>query len=281
LSAVSPALAAAAAEYLFVTPMRANSPMREAGWAATAERLTLPSPHGELSAWVWGRGPRTVLLVHGWSGRGLQLGAFAAPLVLNGYRVVTFDAPAHGVSPGGRSNLFRHTDGVLAAARAFGPLSGVIAHSLGTTSVLLAANRNALSPGRLVALAPMARTRTMTDWYGRMTGFSPVVVERMRALLERRFDFAWDDIEPRSLAKGLASETLIIHDRDDRELPASEGRELARRILSAKLLVTSGLGHRRILRDAEVVAAATRFIIGNLDSGSGRPVPESKTSYAA
>ena len=41
----------------------------------------------------WGSGP-TVLLVHGWEGRGSQLSAFAPALVKAGFRVVAVDMPA-------------------------------------------------------------------------------------------------------------------------------------------------------------------------------------------
>jgi pimeloyl-ACP methyl ester carboxylesterase len=283
LSTVTPALAAAAAEQLFVTPMRVEAPDRERRWAASAESVTIPSPHGKLAAWVWGTGPCTVLLVHGWSGRGLQLGGFAAPLVAAGYRVVAYDAPAHGDSSGRRSNLFHHTDGLLAAARAFGPCAGVIAHSLGTASVLLAANRNALSPGRLVAVSPMAHTRTMTDWFGFMNGFSEPVVDRMRSRLEERYDFVWDEIEPHRLAFGLEADTLVIHDLDDRELPASEGHALADRLSSARLEFTRGLGHRRILRDPKVVTQAALFIATGHGMGEKpiTPSPDSRAQSAA
>src|SRR5688500_15132227 len=44
---------------------------------------------------VWGTGP-AVYLVHGWGGRGSQLGSFVEPLLAGGFRVVMFDAPAHG-----------------------------------------------------------------------------------------------------------------------------------------------------------------------------------------
>jgi len=281
LSTLTPNLAAMAAAQLFVTPMRAKPPQRELDWATDADRITIQSPHGSLPAWVWGGGPHTVLLVHGWSGRGLQLGGFAAPLVAAGYRVVAYDAPAHGASPGRQSNLFKITDGLLAAARVFGPLSGVVAHSLGTASVLLAASRNALCPGRLVAISPMAHTRTMTNWFGLLTGFSSPVVNRMRSRLEQRLDFAWDEIEPHRLAAGLETDTLIIHDRDDRELPASEGEALAGQLTSATLKKTDGLGHRRILRDPDVISAAVQFIARRFGREQPAPSPKTRSDYAA
>ncbi len=261
LSKIAPRLAAMAAEQLFVTVFRHERPRREDGWAESAGRISIPSPHGDLATWVWGSGPKTVLLVHGWAGRGLQLGAFVEPLVKAGYRVVAYDGPAHGESPGRRTNIFKLTEGLVTVADTVGPLSGVIAHSLGTTAVLLAASRFGFDPGRFVAVSPMARTRTMTVRYGRMTGLSPGVVEEMRARIERNIGFSWDEIEPLNLAEGLQTDSLVVQDHDDPELPASEAEALARKLRSAEFILTDGLGHRRILRDPAVVARATDFIV--------------------
>ncbi len=208
-----------------------------------------------------GDGPKTVLLVHGWAGRGLQMGAFVKPIVDAGYRVVAYDGPSHGQSPGRQANLFKLTDGLVAVADAVGPLHGVIAHSLGTTAVLLAMSRGQLDPGRFVAIAPMADTRSMSRNYAAMTGFSHAVVDEMRARFERRYGFRWDDIEPTRLAEGIEAATLVIHDRDDGELPAEEGELLARVMPNGRSRITEGLGHRRILRDPEVVAAAAGHLI--------------------
>lgn len=278
LSAIAPGLAAIAAEQLFVTVFRHKTPQRETAWAEGSTRISIPSPHGELAAWVWGDGPKTVLLVHGWAGRGLQMGAFVQPLVDAGYRVVAYDGPSHGRSPGRMANLFKLTEGLAAVAKAVGPLHSVIAHSLGTTQVLLAASSGELETGRFVAIAPMANTRTMSRHYAAMTGFSTAVVDEMRARFERRFDFRWDDIEPARLSRSLEAESLVIHDRDDRELPAEEGEALACVMPNGSSIITKGLGHRRILRDPAVVVAATGFITGkqagsllhNMDSARSR-----------
>ena len=275
LSTVAPGLAAMAAEQLFVTVVQHKRPRREDAWADGATRISIPSPHGDLAAWVWGDGPRTVMLVHGWAGRGLQLGAFVEPLVDAGYRVVAYDGPAHGESLGRRTNIFKLTEGLMAVAHAVGPVSGVIAHSLGTTAVLLAASRHGFDPGCFVAVSPMARTQTMTGWYGQMTGFSKDVVEQMRVRLESSVGFRWDEIEPLDLAAGFAAETLVIHDYDDVELPASEGKALARAVPLGDVFLTGGLGHRRILRDPAVVAAAADFMI-RVDASS----PAGRTSHA-
>jgi pimeloyl-ACP methyl ester carboxylesterase len=56
---------------------------------------------------------------------------------------------------------------------------------------------------------------------------------------------------------------LLVHDRDDRETAWSGGRDLSRAWPGARLLTTSGLGHRRILSDPKVVAEAVQFVAGD------------------
>ena len=105
VSRLAPHLAARLAERIFRTPIPTRLPARERVWAGGAEKTEISSSVGRVPIWVWGDGSSTILLVHGWSGRGLQLGAFVEPLLEQGYRVATFDAPAHGEAPGRISSM--------------------------------------------------------------------------------------------------------------------------------------------------------------------------------
>ncbi|HSF38925.1 MAG TPA: alpha/beta fold hydrolase, partial [Thermoanaerobaculia bacterium] len=132
-----PPLAGRWALDLFCTPMRHAEPAREKELLRTAEAFTVPFQSVHLAAHAWGEGP-AVLLVHGWSGRGAQLGAFVQPLVDAGHRVVAFDLPAHGRTPGRRLNGFDGRDAVLRMGEAVGPFQAVIAHSFGAVCTTLA-----------------------------------------------------------------------------------------------------------------------------------------------
>ena len=100
LSALAPALAARIAGRLFTTPPRARRPQAEIALLAAARARPMQIGARRIETWVWGAGP-SVLLVHGWGGRGAQLGALVGPLVARGFSVVTFDAPGHGASDKG------------------------------------------------------------------------------------------------------------------------------------------------------------------------------------
>lgn len=260
LSRVAPRLATRLAERIFVTPIPARQPPREIAWAKDAKKTTIPSPLGGIPVWVWGDGPQTVVLVHGWSGRGLQLGAFVEPLVERGYRVVTFDAPGHGEAPGRTSSMPAFAATLGAIGRQFGPVSAVIAHSLGSTAAVYALANRELTPERVVAISPSARLHAVRERFGEMTGFPPKIIDRMRQAFEDRMGFDWDASEPLLLAQQLSMPMMAVHDTQDRFIPHSEGAELAEAWTGGRLVTTTGLGHHRILRDPTVIQSVLSFV---------------------
>jgi pimeloyl-ACP methyl ester carboxylesterase len=261
LSRLSRPLAAKLAERLFVTPISTRQPARESAWAEGAERTRIPSPLGPIPVWVWGEGPETVVLVHGWSGRGLQLGAFVEPLVARGFRVVTHDAPGHGVAHGRTSSMPAFAATLGAVGRRFGPVAAVIAHSLGSTAAIYALAQRELVADRFIAISPAARLHAIRERFGEMTGFTPSVIDRMRLAFEDRLGFNWETSEPLRLAPEMAMPSMVIHDAKDRFIPHSEGAELADAWPDGQLITTTGLGHHRILRDSTVIDSVLSFIL--------------------
>jgi hypothetical protein len=69
-----------------------------------------------------------------------------------------------------------------------------------------------------------------------------------------------DQLDLRRLAPSMRSRLLVLHDRDDREVPFVHGADIAGAWPEARLEALAGLGHRRLLRDPQVIAATTAFI---------------------
>jgi pimeloyl-ACP methyl ester carboxylesterase len=84
----------------------------------------------------------------------------------------------------------------------------------------------------------------------------------MQSAIEERYAVRWEDLEPARLAPRLGARALVIHDRDDRMVPWTQGARVARLWPHARLLTTDGLGHGRILANEDVVRAAAEFIAG-------------------
>lgn len=269
--AVSDDLGATLAEKLFVTPRTFKRPPREVGYLATARPfsvdVSLRSPgkraRTQLAAWRWGFGP-TVMLVHGWEGRGSQLGAFVQPLVEAGFSVVAFDAPAHGNSPGQRMYLTDLADAIGDVAQAAGPLHAIIAHSFGCAGTLL----SRAQADRLIFIAPNAIVEDAPARFGKFLGLDTAEQELLAARLVAHTGVPFEMLAVEKLVGDAP--LLIIHDADDREVPIAQGTRLAAAWPGgARMITTHELGHRRILREPSVLAAAVAF------AREGMPLPVS------
>ena len=262
---VSPRAAAWLAEQVFVRPRRHARPDREKALLASGERLAIAYAGESLAAWSWGEGA-TVLLVHGWEGRGAQLGAFVPPLVAAGHRVVAFDAPAHGDSPGGTATIVTLAGAIESATEQLGPVTAVIAHSLGAAATTIALGQGARVE-RAVYLAPVFDVAGAVARFAAYVGLSPETLPLFRERLLARTGRAPEDLGGVALVGSLAQPALIFHDVADPEVPPSDGAALATAWPGARLRATEELGHRRILRDARVVAEAVAFTT----AGTHRP----------
>jgi pimeloyl-ACP methyl ester carboxylesterase len=238
-------------------PDRARAKQEE--WLRGTTPLAVPFEGGELSGFSAGAGP-VVLLVHGWGERAATLGGFVGPLVDAGYRVVAVDLPAHGSSPGTQTNALEIAAALHEVARAVDGVDGVIAHSMGAHGAVLALSEGLAARGAAL-LAPAVRLEHGLDRFGSMFRLPPKAVDGLRATIERRFGRAvWRDLAADRLAQTIECPTLIVHDREDTQVDLDDARLLAGAWRGARLHVTTGLGHNKPVRNAEVIAAAVAFV---------------------
>ena len=253
-SQVAPGLTAAVAERLFFKTRRTTPRPGEREVLDGATALTIAG----MSAWAWGEGP-TVLLVHGWNGRASQLGAFVAPLLDRGYRVVAFDAFGHGESPGSSMSIPELATCIREVADELGELYGVIAHSMGGASTTLALSEG-LRIERAVFVSPPADPRAFLQIFGDALGITETVHAKLKKRVERRVGRSIESMRADLIAPSMQAPLLVIHDRDDKEVPVHAGQSIASAWPDASLIVTEGLGHQRILRAESVTNVAVSFI---------------------
>lgn len=259
LAWIDPSLAARALGRLFATPPRSPRPERERRWLADAARRDISIRGQSLTLYAWGdeRDP-LVLLVHGWAGRGSQLGAFVKPLRQQGFRVAALDGPAHGDSPGRVTNLpeFRVALGeVLQRLRP----DGVIAHSFGAAATTLAFAHDAPACPA-VFVAPVHDPTSFLPQVAATLGLRREIAAACRRQFEDTLGVRWERLRPSRFTPWMETPLLIVHDEADAEVPFEDGRLYASTWPEAHLVPTYGLGHRRILRDPEVVQRASSFL---------------------
>ena len=261
LGSIAPAATAELAVALFRRPPRHRASDTEGATLGRGGRTDLSVDGRPLAIWRWGKGP-VVLLVHGWGSRASRLASFVEPLTNAGFSVVAFDAPGHGASAGRLSSLPQFIAAVQTVARESGGVEAIVAHSMGGAATTLAMGRG-LRAGRVVFLAPAADPAGYSERFAAMVGLSPAVLARMRRSIEHRFDQKWEEFDVLTAARAMTAPLLVIHDRDDSDVAWTDGAAIAAAWPGAELFSTSGLGHRRIVRDPDVVSRAVRFVTGS------------------
>jgi len=204
-----------------------------------------------------------VLLVHGWGGHAGQMLPLAQAVAAAGLRPVLLELPAHGRSAGTMSNspqFARAIAYVAARLAADGhALRAAVAHSLGANGLALAAARG-LPAERLVLLAPPASPREYTRYFAHTFGLSEATRLAMQRRLESREGVLMAQLEPGAVGPRIAQPTLIVHDREDRVNRFADAEAYRDAIGSARLVATQGWGHRRILKEAAVLAHVAGFV---------------------
>lgn len=259
---LSPRLAGRIALEGFGTVRAHQPPGREERWSVAAERVTVPSPSGPLAGLSWGSGP-AVLLAHGWEGRASQMGAIGTALAAAGHRALALDAPGHGESGGKRSSLLAFARSIEAAVEAEGPFVGFVGHSFGIAGAAFAVERGELAwdeiAARLVFVCPAADLHRFIAAVWQAVGLAPRAAAAFVRGLERRIGADWERARRCATLTATDLPLLVLHDHDDRDTPIAEAEEVAAAWPGA-LRASRGLGHRRILRDAESVAAIVDFL---------------------
>lgn len=260
---VAPEVAARWAETIFCTPPLHVPPAADEEFVSTGARFTVRSEGQDITAWEWGSGP-TVMLVHGWGSRAGRFRVMATALLESGFRVVAHDAPAHGRSTGRFASLPEFARALRAVADRAGArdIHGIVGHSLGGAAACLAM-RDGLAARRLVLVAPPSDVVEFSRVFGDHLRIPSRARLAMRRNLEARLRMRWDELNVAEMARALAVSALVIHDREDSEVSFAHGEEIAHAFPRGRLIATTGLGHRAILRDPEVVRQTVAFLREN------------------
>lgn len=216
-----------------------------------------------LKGYEWGRGEQTILLVHGWESRGTALRAFVPTLTSKGYRVMTFDGPAHGNSDGKTTNLIHFGGAILAAIRQAGNVKGIVTHSFGGASTVYALSHldTAVSVEKLVLIAvPDSMHKVLEDAANtlklpkriRRIFFKMVEGRLQKPVNEVDVSMAYDKLN--------VKETLIVHDLTDAVVPFVAAENVYKHWDNVTLLVSEGYGHYRLMKNPDLIGRVASFL---------------------
>jgi pimeloyl-ACP methyl ester carboxylesterase len=289
-SLIAPRMVLKRASRLFITPPRFAHSAPEQRLLNSGTAMSIASPIGTIAAWRFGDiNHPAIIMSHGWGGRGAQFRAFVPRLIEAGYQVVLFDHIGHGMSEHREAALADFWKGLEAvwdhlAARNI-VVKAMIGHSLGAAALASALRRplsrqhlNVPVP-RAVLIAPPASLIGYSRLFVHYLGIPERIRSAMQFRLEQATGVKWDEFELPASVETINAPALFIHDEDDRETRLTGSLALSRTWPDARLHVTQGLGHRRILRDKKTIQCAIDFIDDKVEFDPP-PAPGEHTAFA-
>ncbi|MFK7809936.1 MAG: alpha/beta fold hydrolase [Saprospiraceae bacterium] len=216
-----------------------------------------------LKGYEWGSGTKNILLVHGWESRGTALRSFVPTLLAKGYKVVTFDAPAHGNSGGKQTNLLEFAGAIKAIINQIGGVEGIIAHSFGGASTVYALSQlqQTRRLKRLVLIASPSRMIGAMEDFLKLIRAPKTMEDEFYKIVKSLLEIPIEDIDIAKLYDEVDVEkTMLIHDKGDRIVPFSSSERVAAGWKDIRFVVTEGYGHFEMVKDPKVVEMVGGFV---------------------
>ncbi len=257
-----PGWAAKQAFSIFITPqVRSRKPLPTI--FERAETLNWVESGHHCNGWRWNAsGKRKVLILHGFSSSARNFAHLVGSLVEKDVQVIAFDAPAHGDSEGKQIHSLRYRKFIQEIRQEWGPFDGYIAHSFGGLSLSLALEEQPPRPSdRVVLIAPATETRSALKQLQSTLQLSNRIMALIGEAIERRSGKSTDWFSVNRVVKNLSNPIFWIHDRNDDITPYADikpTQELAPD--HVRFMITEGLGHRRIYREATVCQKIVDFL---------------------
>ena len=251
---------------MFITPPNYKTPEREKMMRESAKKLkiTIPSIQKDIMVYEYGYSKQKVLLTHGWAGRGTQLYEIADKILENRMMVISFDAPAHGLSDGKKTSLPEYIECIKHLHEVYGGFEATIGHSFGGIALLatLAENSKIQSSltKKLVIIGIENSIPHIIDLFVQKLELKPKVAGLIKKRVNRLFATDLLALSPIETAKKVKIPTLVLHDTQDFDVAVSSAYKIRQNLENGELLVTNGLGHRRILRDKKIIERIIKFI---------------------
>lgn len=261
LAFISPKLVTRFAAKLFTTPVKHKVPKRELEMdqKSTKNTFFIPAIRKHITTYKYGNSEHKVLLVHGWSGRGTQLFKIADELLQNGYSTISFDAPAHGKSEGKTTIMSEFIASILEIEKQYGPFEIAIGHSLGGMSVLNAI-KDGLKVKKAIIIGSGDIVHDILEEFVSKLGLKTEISKRLRDHFENQYQLKMDDFSAYRAAQKIEIPVLVIHDKDDPEVPVKAGIHIHKNLQNGNFFLTEGLGHRKILGNQNVIKKIIDFI---------------------
>lgn len=250
LDAVAPSLAAKQVYKVMSNPRIQKLRAFENEVLDQAVKSKIKYKQFDIQTYQWGNSSQpTALLVHGWEGQAGNFGGVVPLLLEKGFQVISFDAPSHGYSSKGSTNMFEYIALVSQLVRDHAP-KFVLSHSFGSISSAVALSENQhLDVDQWVIVTSPFSFRERLEGVRQMVNITDRTISRLVTKFESDTQMLVDDMSMENYCAQIAnvSKISIIHSVDDKILPIESSRLVHAQLPISEMIELKELGHYRIL----------------------------------
>jgi len=228
---------------LFCTPRKGRILPMQVQFLEEAKKEVVTVGDMNVQTYNWDGEKETILLLHGWESNSFRWRYLIGYLKREGFRVLAFDAPAHGYSSGSLFNVIRYTECTQTIVSRYNP-DYIIGHSVGGMTAVYHQYRfpgNSLK--KVISIGAPAEFSDVMKRYQEILGFNDQVLTALDAYYKKHFGFGIDDFTTAEYAKSITIPGLLIHDELDLIAPCWGSEKVHAKWISSKLIKTRGLGH--------------------------------------
>ncbi|KAA3620622.1 MAG: alpha/beta hydrolase [Flavobacterium sp.] len=211
-----------------------------------------------LMRYEWGKeNDQTAFLVHGWEGHSGNFASLIPVLLDHNFRVISIDAPSHGMSSTGKTNMFELSN-ILSSHFIKEQPDLVISHSFGSVSVGNVLKRHPAIKVRMWLMVTTPNSyKDFIDAIALKYGLGKKVVQKLVAKIEEDVNENIDDLNMVVYCNSIKNveRGLIVHSKSDKVLPIDGARAVHKAFDASEMIELDGYGHYSILWAEELINA--------------------------
>ncbi len=266
ISKLAPATAGRMAFDLFCTPYpKYKKRKAPAIFHHATKRTVVLADQTKIHGFEWlpsKPNDQTVLIAHGYGSYAYKFEHYIAPLLKMGYRVLAFDAPAHGQSEGKHIHVVVYQEAIQKIMEQAGPIHHFIGHSLGALTLSMIAEKIDQAEARkFVLIAPATKTTTTFANFFKMMHLNEVTKAAFLQDVSNKTNHTMDYFAADRALTNYKGPILWVHDEKDMVCPYEDIINFKENAPSnIKFLITNGLGHNKVYKTAEIMDQIMTFL---------------------
>jgi len=219
------------------------------------KELSLLTSMGYAHINLFGQGNQVIILSHGWADSSQSFNEMIKSLTQQGYLVAAIDHIGHGKSSGNKSHLLSFIETMELLVELFNEerveVKSIIGHSMGAIATLNLPH-HILESKKIILISSPIKFFELMFKKVEQVGISKKLLQRVLESISHNYGKTWQQLSSENQRNKLKLDITFIHDRDDRFAPFDDLEDFLQKEKPA-LVTTSGLGHRRILGDTNVI----------------------------